>query len=58
MIEEKKQEIVQKEQEIVQNRQLLRSMVSLLQAQGLSINDIAKQLNIMESEVDKILSGK
>ena len=57
-IVQKEQEIVQKEQEIVQNRQLLRSMVSLLQVQGLSINDIAKQLNITESEVDKILSGK
>lgn len=55
-IEKKDAELEKKDEEIRQANQKLQSVITFLQAQGYSINEIAHQLNIPETEIMEILS--
>lgn len=57
-IEKKDAELEKKDKEIRQANQKLQSVITFLQAQGYTTNDIASQLDIPETEVTAILSSK
>ena len=51
MIEQKSQEIEQKSQEIEQQNSLISNMIQILSRQGLSVAEIAAQLNLTEEDI-------
>ena len=57
-IEKNRQALEQNRQELEQSKQLVCSMVSLLQASGLSVGEIAGRLNLDEHEVGKMLGNR
>ena len=57
-LKQNRQELEQNRQELEQSKQLVCSMVSLLQASGLSVGEIAGRLNLDEHEVGKMLGNR
>ena len=51
LIEQKSQEIEQKSQEIEQQNSLISNMIQILSRQGLSVAEIAAQLNLTEEDI-------
>ncbi|MGL4520846.1 MAG: hypothetical protein ACRCUJ_14575 [Phocaeicola sp.] len=56
-IEQKSQEIEQKSQEIEQKEMMIRSMVKMLHQNGVSLEDIAKQLTMPVGQIERYLSN-
>lgn len=57
MIEQKEQLIEQKSQEIEQQNSLISNMIQILSRQGLSVAEIAAQLNLTEEDIRRYWDG-